>query len=435
MKSKIFLLYIGALLFSCTKSELPNSSPPSIDDFPALIRKLALIEGDYTSNSLSTSYNTLYGVDGSPKYFEFQVLESEMPVGTLCAYADRSQDHVIAYILNELRVRAKSSPEFEVVISYPTDIVTGVLTKSGFITFDGELITSPLVKLYDNVEPELIQEITEQLRLESLRATRYWSLVDSVKDEILSLQIPKTKGTSYREYSIPQYDTERMQNTFWQGGCGPSALAYIYRGLYDEYKGKYLPLYGDLLADTEGRVSLYGRLVYDYKDVDGDHDGDGDFNMVDREWVKMKSDPMDSGLYYDLCDYEWYYWFGNAFGSVIPSLRWGATLPWNLVGVFENVTNNEYSVTYLPVGAISHIREKKLPVVVLTSNFSHYLCAYGVREKIWDWSLFGIKFQTTTQSWLKVIDNGTEIGKHNYLPYWMDNTVLNTIFKFGVTKK
>ena len=440
-------------------------------------RMLAILELEYNTHEISELPVVLYDFDNTPRYYEFIHLNNGKPDGTVCLYARKEQPAVVAFMLPYLRdypaISVKSLGLQTFVENYPNLLYYGLSTRSGgvaspFINTKGEMVneTPPVQHLIDPISqidhigadyfealgiedlPAQKEAIIEALKQEKEAAAAYWELVALIEKELISLEQmdwmqTKATVTYIDEFVLPQYDTEAMQKTRWNGGCGPSALANMYRGLYDSYKGMYLPLWGDsdfLQDSARGRMIINDRAVYFYKDFDNDSEDDKMANIVNRSWVELQSACTDNGLYADICDYGLYY-----FAYRIPFVpTWGAALPINLVHSLERITHHEYSLTILPAfSPHHHIRTKKLPLILLNSKFNHYLCAYGSREQHWKWEtvfkLFGkeIKIGTpevVTHRWFKVNDSGTDMDSHNMLPFWVDDCITTFIFRFAVYK-
>lgn len=440
-------------------------------------RMLAMLELEYGSSAFSERPVVLYDFDATPRYYEFVITDGDgKPYATVCTYARKDQPAVLAFMLPYIRDYApqvKSMGLQTYALRYPTQLYYGLPTRSG---------STPVLLMNDNhwERPEVppVQHqldhmaqidamdadyfaalgiddfpaqraaIAEALQAEQQAANMYWELVALIEDDLIALEKKgwvQTKATTVRvdEFVLEQYDTEAMQKTRWTGGCGPSALANMYRGLYDSYKGMYLPIYGDenfMEEGVDGRFYWDDRAVYFYKDMNDD-DGDGIANIVDRKWIEARSALTDNGLYADICDNWWHY-----FAYRIPLVpTWGAALPINLTHSLERVSNNEYTISILPICfSHHHIRTRKLSVILLNSGFSHYLHAYGSRERYWKWDtifkLFGKEVrmgtpEIVTHRWFKINDSGTDMEKHNMLPFWMADCITNSIFHFGVYKR
>ena len=454
-----------------------------------VVRMLSLIEMDINASELSPLPVLLYDFDSSPRYYEFILLDaSGQPTGTLCCYARKDQAGVIAYMLPYLRnyqaLGVKSLQMQAFAYQYPSEVFFGIATRSGeapaALTTDQGLLINEIPPVQHQLNPVAQIEAIDaeyfeamgitEADLESQKASiaqalieaeahakAYWEMADLLAPDLVRQNEQgwvKTKGTSrwIDEFILPQYDTEPMQKTFWRGGCGPSALANIYRGLFDSYNGMYLPIWGDPGFEdpaAEQRLYMYGeegdrRAVYFYYDEVGDHDGDGQLNVVDREWVAEQSAKSDNGFYADLCDYDWYYFYANNIGKYFGQ-NWGAALPFNLTQSLERVSKGKYTVSLLPIlTPHHHIRNKKLPSLLLRSDFGHYLNAYGSRQEYWQWetvlNIFGLKLSLSTpkivtHSWFKINDSGSDTGKYNHLPFWMDDNICQAILRFGINEK
>ena len=475
-----------------TQSQLDSWQKDADIVYYRTARMLAMIELGYSSHELSERPVVMYDFDNTPRYYEFIVTRTNgIPESTVCTYARKEQPAVVAFILPTLRdypsintkssnVIASSTGSQALTIGYntfahhyPTHLYYGVVTRSGdtppsLLKEDGTIINEippvqhlldPLALIDDLGEdyfralgiddlPAQKADIAAALLAEQEAATLFWEQVTLIEDDLVAQEKAgwiATKGTTTRidEFVLQQYDTEQMQKTYWTGGCGPSALTNMYRGLYDSYKGVYLPLWGDpdfLHVDAPGRMMIDNRAVYFYKDFDDDY-GNRIPNIVDKTWIETRSAQSDNGLFADICDYGMYY-----FAYKIPFVpTWGAALPFNLTGALERVSNNEYTLSVLPyLFSHRHIRTQKLSMILLSADFSHYLHAFGSREQYWKWelvlNLFGKELrigtpEIVTHRWFKINDSGTDMSKHDMLPFWMNDCLTNSIFHFAVLKK
>jgi len=299
----------------------------------------------------------------------------------------------------------------------------------------------------------LTTEIKQKDALNQEYAEEYWSLIDTLKTELDSMSdeeiaavINESKGSriSYDEYKIPAYNTTAMRNTRWSGWCVPSALAWIYRGLYSSYDGTYLPLAGDAgFYNANGRFINGMKGYYDFDDG-GDDDGDKRQNDLDADWVDSISDLIDGGLYAKLAKngglYLWPWLTGDTNGP---------TLPYGLSTALASVTKGKYSVRPTPYSLTSlaplghqHIRNSHLPIVCLVQTFSHYIVAFGSKYEYWNWykivKIFRKRIRVNgprirKNKWLLVQDNGYTTSKHNYEPYWK-NDKLTFDLQYGVIR-
>lgn len=299
----------------------------------------------------------------------------------------------------------------------------------------------------------IISGVEQKDALNQEYAMKYWGLIDTLKAELESMSdeeiasaINESKGswTTYDEYRIPAYNTTAMRNTRWSGWCGPSALAWIYRGQYSSYNGTYLPLAGDAGFSNAPYRRIYGTKGYYNFNSSGDADSDKRQDDLDPDWVNPRSNSIDGGLYAKLANngglYLWPWLTGNQNGP---------TLPFGLSVALSSITNGKYSVwpshfsllSLEPLGH-QHIRNTQLPIICMVNTFSHYVVAFGSKYEYWNWdvvvkifrkkiTLFGGSIRTN--KWLLVQDNGATTSSNGYEPYWK-NDKLTLDLQYGVIR-
>lgn len=199
-------------------------------------------------------------------------------------------------------------------------------------------------------------------------------------------------------YFLPEYANHRLRLTRWEDFCGPSALSWTYRGKYDNYRGKYLPLLGDNYTNDEYEYffyqirtcSLYEYSVYDFKP-----------NVLPNTYAtrKKKSDATDNGLYYTF--FKETVKTGEQFPLYDGGIRRGV----------KNATNGEYKIRFITT-PIAWMQKYRQPVLVEGINGdAHYWAAIGYA---YNEGWLGIKKNMR----IFVADNGYRMTDHNYYPYW-----------------
>ncbi len=277
---------------------------------------------------------------------------------------------------------------------------------------------------------ETINNILEQAKIAKEDAEYYWGVVDTLEAEIALLTDEEiaevmssnnTKGfyDTYSQYIIPRFNDYKLVRTRWNGWCGPSILAWIYRGYNSNYNGKYLPLAGDSGFDNNNDRNMTSSGVGYYN-----------FNLNDDHKSSVYgpvSDRIDGGLYKDIadaCNIE-----KGSFGYE------GASTPGQMSNAVDKVLKKKWNLT---LAAPNNIRDG-MPVVVLVAADGglfdeglHYIGAFGVKEKYldWSWTVKVFRWKKTfhkrvckTGQWVYVTDNGATTSSNGYLPYWRNDFI------------
>lgn len=454
-----------------------------------IARKMALIDLElsikqsmgWNGTNLSEKPVVIYDSKSEAKYYEFIVKnQNGEGLGTIttCAKkeADATVSHVLPYVRNYSSVLTKGSNYKIISGGYPNTLYTGVLSKSGeeasvivdpktgnvvtdVLTEDAkgmiEAIKSMTTEELSNMNVSnssiLIDQVIDKDLKNKEYAEKYWTVIDSIKvqldtmtdHEILSAISSKGMNTwtSISEYVIPKYaQNYNLRATFWAGWCGPSALAIIYRGLYDSYKGYKLPINTDPnfinenapLRITYQENSLYHSYYNFYDHLDEDQDGIA--NDTDKDWIDKYSKINDGGLYADLANLSGLY----LLPKLIYPIRGGAkasenapTFPGPMSKALYHVTNGQYKIDYtLDVHNI--MRSTALPSLCLVEGMSHWVVAIGSKYEYWNWQVVMKIFKKNylilegairTDKWLYCLDNGFTSGKdgRSYLPYWKND--------------
>ncbi len=216
-------------------------------------------------------------------------------------------------------------------------------------------------------------------------------------------------GTSEQcfDYTAVPYRSTQLQKTYWDCACGPAALAWIYRGLYDEYppiNGEYLPIHGDS-SGPHFWATNYGTSLYFFGLGVLNNMHGLTCNEVRERYVSMSSE-VDNGLtavFFHRCLFMW------LLGS------WQGAMPsCNLAEAFSAATNDVYTVAgdCSALTAADNIYNN-LPVLIIRTGRDHYLIAYGYGGI----TTSGYNVERKNLYFL-IMDNGYTISNNNYKPYW-----------------
>jgi len=450
--------------------------------------KLALIQMNMSINQqmnwngtkLSQLPVVVYDAKSNPKYYEFIVKKQDgTPTGTVTAAAKKEVGSSVAYVLPYVRdynyVSSKGAAFKMISAGYPNHILVGVIGKGGDVPSGTvDLSTGQSVNADTTLTEDAQGAITavknmSQTTLDSLhtdastlisgiqqkdqqnqqQATAYWSMADSLNNKISSLSddslntiLNTSKGfyTSSDQYIIPPFQNSQLQNTRWDGWCGPSAIALIYRAYYSSYNGFNLPLEGDASFKTLGyNGSILGR----YSPASYPNTGEYFFNdygntqSTDRTWVKNQSNLIDGGLYYDIANNSGMFQWRDVFGG-----DQGPTLPGGLNYALVLASKRHLSlgpipfITLIPLPLISNwpghawLRAAKTPLLCWTDLFSHYQVATGSQIDYWNWQIvikiwfvhISVTTSIPTGKWLLMQDNGYKTQSNGYKPYWRNDT-------------
>lgn len=431
----------------------------------SLVRKMALIEMEmelrqsmnWNGAKLSEKPVIVYDYDSKPKYYEFIVLAADgSPIGTITTFAKKQSDAAVSFALPYVRdytpVITKGASYKTFIGNYPNAPYYGVLGKSGdfpplITSGNGEAITEmPLVdeaqeaiNQINNLSSEELVElgITDKssaihdivtINNETIaNAQEFWNTVEELEEELLALtddqiteKVNESKGfyDSYSEHIISQFNQANLVRTRWNGWCGPSALAWLYRGVYSSYNGSYIPLHSESGFQKSGyqgewgREAGYGTSQYFFMPKDKP-------KSYNKDWFTNQSKLVDGGLYGDLSIYCHIHNNGFQGGtSFYPYLQSAAEKV--IKGYYLDMQNLVFS------NHVSHIRNNR-PCIVAVNWLGHYVAAFGVKERHLSWEIvikiFGWRKRISTKicktgEWLYVVDNGNETSGNGYLPFW-----------------
>lgn len=398
------------------------------------------IKDDYGWYSITFSERPviIYSNDSKPVYYEFVVIgENGVELGTVTVYARKNKASIIKNIFPYVREYSgliTKSAEYKVFSDgYPRNIYYGVPSKSGdepSVIVNSE--TDEIVEFTNIEESELslfnslsdaeladigILDREEHLRkfendkkLESEEAEVLWSFIESVPFEIdeefsdeniveFQESSKVTTTLSYTNHTITAYNSYAMRATVWAGYCGPSAMSWVYRGLYSTYDGMYLPLRGFssfskrglvqgnysylVRGNTDNGLSKYNSNVTYPSSKFLDKPGTGTNIAASKEASAL----ADNSLWYDVA---------QASGTLDNNGSFGGTPTWpqGFAPGIKKVTNNNYTAKLIfHQNSVVDAIKNNHPVIAWDAP-SHWVVYYGVYQK------------TTLSVWLKwVRDN------------------------------
>lgn len=457
----LFILCVGV---ACQKTEVQGLQ--EMQECNPLFRNLALLElqqsfpeyfeGQSSPVTLSVTPKPVQDANGALRFLAYTLQRKGQEVATVYTYPDKTHAGVVAGVypatqksgMDPATRKSGMNPsacERVDLMPTPVESVTEATLDSLLTGFSATEVAA--FKASMQAEQQQYKD----------QVAAFWACVEGIEDDLSqpidqNLLLPLTKGgitggtirQDVDSFIIPRYHSEALFKTRWKGGCGPSAIANAYRGLYTHYNGVYLPIWGDPdFVQEEQPLNLRhyegDRALYDYKNFE-DPDGDGAVNLLEREWVESHSQYSDNGLYAAICDSYIYY---NAYRIEGIINEWGASLPSTLASALCRITNGAY---YLgaTLDAHEYLRSHQLPLICLRADFHHYLCAIGSKYETWQWEkiykLFGKSFTyktplVITKKWLLFTDNGTDTENNNYLPIWVEDDRDHIILHMPVVLK
>ena len=411
---------------------------------------------------LTTFPKIVYDYDNTPKYYEFGYVYDNQIVATITTYAKKEIDGVIAYIFPEPLNYDRPDLDFYVG-NYP-DRYYGTGGVCYLKNYDEELTEelTPIGTEEDQRNAMLEQmsdedtmgiyedmnEFGEDLNDVIVERDEYWNLVDAFVDENLGellttmdppirevrlnldafvngnyepiteeyliktiLELMSCEIGHYSPYVLPGY-SNALQKTHWEGFCGPSACAWIYRGIYSSYNGMYLPVFGDGDISDRYYFENYDYSVYSYYGVESSSSLSG--AAAKQNYINRSID-SDNGL--AACFYQ----------ETVPTLSHGEwQFPLYHSGMnrgFRAATQDEYRIKFTTT-PYNWIRDRRQPVIIAI-NCSHYIAAFGI----------GNTFKRNGQikdRYFKVTDNGYTTSSRGYKPYFRKKNGWN--LHYGLTQ-
>lgn len=317
---------------------------------------------------------------------------------------------------------------------------------------------------------EYLSALEQEAQKNTEYANVFWGVMSEIQDSLLAMPdeliVEKCNEDkswlTTRQHIIPAYSSTAMQNTRWNGWCGPSELSWIYRGQFSTFDGTYLPLTNESTFITLGSNALYGRKrdfsiwgttgQYFFLDTK-DNDNDGRVNHLDKDWVEQQSNLIDGGLYHNIAENTSIYtWDGftintgstEGFMYINTTLfdGDGPTFPWQLGKALMDVTNNSFDVKFvLSPYAFKNIEDRNLPVLINVEGYSHYVTAFGARREYNNWEIRLTRWFRRTISvptgnkWFLIHDNGYKTSDYNYKPYWRTSKVSYADLHYNVKRQ
>ncbi len=357
----------------------------------------------------------IYDYDSRPKYYEFGVIVNGVVVSGVTTIAKKESSNMISFIFEEplnyddcgiYSYFVGNYPSvFYGTPSYPGNAPASLFMEDG-ITSVHNIPSCNILDNYANLihsmddtgrllHADVINIMSAEIAEMNTELADFWAEADAKKDSILRMsdeqiiaevqQSVNQRSATWDEYIIPSYNNN-LKKTFWSGWCGPSAIAWAYRGLYSSYPigtAHYLRIHGNSSVGV-----FYTTPSFSYYDYSDDNN------------VYISSSCTDNGLYSALFGY-----CTNGFGGHPMYIN-------GMNKATKCVTNNNYAVN-LTVQPHDRIRNHHLPVFNLIGyewSF-HYLVAFGSGyEKKRNGNI--------KNKFLLVTDNGSAAGRHNYAPYW-----------------
>lgn len=319
----------------------------------------------------------VYDDNKIPKFYEFIVLTNDgTEVGTITTFARKEVPGFTAYVLPFVRdYNNENARRYSDTYPYTSEKNETALPVSA------------------------MKVLSEEELLVKQEAKEFWEDIDNPKQS--NDNVSAFIRAWSQEYIIPQFNNDSLQRTRWNGDCGPSALAWLYRAYYPRYNGVHYPLHGGVTNEnvdfrrnpSDNNTSLYGENNQLYRD------------LAERCGVGYGMDPFKP-----------------------------ATFPSDLVKAANETFPNHLLISS-PGGRSfprQHIEANRPAVLLIRSGVRlHYVVAFGTKNRYntYNFGLFKVR-KVHTDSWLFVSDNGATTSSNGYLPYYMNtHTVVGKDFR------
>ncbi len=447
--------YAYTELFSCLHLFLNERRQTTV--------KQQIEHGEYPQISLTMGDLpvVVYDYDNRPYYYEFPVLFNDTVVRTITVCAQPIDDEVIDFIFHPLQYTSLSRTYKRYVGEYP-NVYYGDGTQTLYMqgqSENGAFCLQPIEKdsLISLIPDKQLAQCLSQMQYEDVELldanlrdggheisdvdVGIFDACQSVKDfpseihnfmqasyslpQIISAYPPVTLKDTFvltyeqfkmiydnlhriqttRRFSLPQYNRAPLIMTFWWGACGPSAMAWLYRGIFDSYKGKYLPLFEQVGAsyviDYEKEFyrneQNYAYYSFTYKFPFPKIP----YSLYPR--VKERSEKWDNGLYY--------VWFKRT----IPNKGGNALFPVGMNKGMKEATKNKYC-TELTTHPFRELESNLYPLAI--AGQQHIFAAIGTGYTKKGKDLYKNKY-------FLIYDNGYWSEEFNHYPFWRKYKPMN----------
>lgn len=418
-------------------------------------------EYPYISLTIGDLPVVVYDYDNRPYYYEFPVLFNDTVVRTITVCAQPIDDEVIDFIFHPLQYTLLSRTYKRYVGEYP-NVYYGDGTHTFYMqgqSENGDFCLQPIEKdsLISLIPDKQFAQCLSQMQYEDIELLDAnlrdggnensdvdfgkFDACQSVKDfptvihnfmqasyslpQIISAYPPVTLKDTFvlteeqfkmiydnlhqiqttRRYSLSQYNKAPLIMTFWSGACGPSAMAWLYRGIFDSYNGKYLPLFEQ--TNTSQTISQDNGFFYNYQNFAYYYFGEGlpfpkiPYSLYPR--VKEHSEKGDNGLYY--------VWFKRT----IPNVGGNALFPVGMNKGMKEATQNKYC-TEFTTHPFRELENNLYPLAI--AGQQHIFAAIGTGYTKKGNDLYKNKY-------FLIYDNGAWSKEFNHYPFWRKHKPMN----------
>ena len=356
----------------------------------------------------------IWDYDSRPKYYEFGILVNGELVKTVTTLAKKEATNICCFMFNEV-IEHSPIGDYKFFVGLYPNVFYGIPSEPGsppstLLDENGEAtpeipscnILENYAKLIESMDDEsranhqtAIQDMQNEIAEFTQGLDEFWQKIAEIQPDIVQMPdvtilngfTKSQKATTWDAYVIPAYNYYNLQHTRWAGWCGPSGIAWIYRGLYAYYPrntSNYVRIQGD--ANYQEFKNVTYPYVYAYYDADGSYNPRADNGL----YMRLRQECVKTGNSYPM------YQAGMNSGM-------------------KAVSNNAYGID-LTLVPHDRIRVNHLPLMNMFGyDWSfHYVAAFG--------SGYEKKNGIIKSKWLFVTDNGTRISANGYAPYWRNQS-------------
>lgn len=468
--------------YSTTYSNVINYKVARYLAYQELVNGVDQLEKLPAEYELSEFPNVIYDYDNIPKYYEYEAIVNGEVVATITTYAQKEDDCVIAYIFSGKRTTRKIGMRAFVgkypAVYYGVKQTPGSITQS-FTDAENKNVTIDHIAGFSpqNIDPwseyyAMTEEMDEENRQATLatieemkqspeylelveneaKVDEYWKELECLTNGIttmsdkdinrlliqnssISLARSSKKtgdkddkdpngitGSPTKYYIISTYNNDNLKRTSWCTYCGPGAIAWVFRGLYDSYpisgqKKKYIeinPLSKQSYNDANGTVQTYsyhnryGNYSYYYCLDDTEL-----YRIYTKEHNNL-SQQLDNGFLEEIYSHT------VKMGNDYPMFQLGIT------NAIKNLTDGQYGVQSTTTSH-QHINNKHLPILICYvpkggDGASHYVVGFGSGK-------------IGTKKYVYVTDNTNKIQDFGFKAYWRKETTGNYGLRYKIVKK